>query len=129
MPDITMCCDDKCKVRHSCYRYAATPNPYRQPYSNFGTVDNEQCKYYIKLEEGDKTMKEHKHSTAIIAWANGSELEYKNSYGVWWDYKPNSFPEVLDIRIKEGEESEIHKAKLHKIVELKSIINEMERNL
>ena len=73
----------------------------------------------------------HKHKTAIIAWANGSSLEYKNSYGVWWNYIPSAFPEVLDIRIKPNEDniSEIHKAKLLKIAELKNIINELERNL
>jgi hypothetical protein len=76
-------------------------------------------------------MRNHKHKTAIIAWANGSKLEYMNSYGVWWDYIPMDFDEVLDIRIKPDEDnmSEIHKAKLLKIAELNSIINELERNL
>jgi len=73
----------------------------------------------------------HKHKTAIIAWANGSALEYKNSYGVWWNYIPMDFSDVLDIRIKTNEDniSEIHKAKLLKIAELKDIINGLERNL
>jgi hypothetical protein len=76
-------------------------------------------------------MSNHKHKAAILAWANGSSLEYKNSYGVWWNYIPMDFDEVLDIRIKPDEDniSEIHKVKLLKIAELKNIINELERNL
>lgn len=73
----------------------------------------------------------NKHKTAIIAWANGKELEYKNSYGVWWDYTTTAFSEALEIRIKtnEGNMTETHKARLQKIAELKEVINQLERNL
>jgi hypothetical protein len=71
----------------------------------------------------------HKHKTAIIAWVNGSGLEYKNSYGVWWDYIPMDFSDVLDIRIKEEHVDTLKQAKLQKIAELKEIINRLEREL
>ena len=75
-------------------------------------------------------MTEHKHKTAIIAFANGMELEYKNSYGVWWEYMPSDFPEFMNIRIKpEDSMTDVHKAKLNLIAELKETINHLERNL
>ena len=76
-------------------------------------------------------MNKHKHATAIVAWANGSELEYKNSYGVWWDYNPDAFSEVLDIRVKLELDnmSDIHKAKLERINKLRIEIDNLSRNL
>ena len=76
-------------------------------------------------------MNKHKHATAAIAWANGSELEYKNSYGVWWAYTPDAFSEVLDIRVKPVPSiiSEIHKAKLERINKLRIEIDNLSRNL
>ena len=32
MPDISMCRDEDCPVRHTCYRYVATPTPQWQCY-------------------------------------------------------------------------------------------------
>lgn len=42
MPDITMCLNEKCDRRKSCYRYIAKPDRY-QSYSMFL---NENCDYY-----------------------------------------------------------------------------------
>ena len=34
MPDITMCKNESCKRKHTCYRYTATPDKY-QSYAYF----------------------------------------------------------------------------------------------
>jgi hypothetical protein len=35
MADISMCLGRGCKVKDECYRFTATPNPYRQSYMEF----------------------------------------------------------------------------------------------
>ena len=35
MPDISMCANETCPKRNECYRFTATPNPYRQSYADF----------------------------------------------------------------------------------------------
>lgn len=40
MPDITMCKNKNCTLRHECFRFTATPTPYRQSYF----VENPQQK-------------------------------------------------------------------------------------
>jgi len=35
MPDISMCANEECPLKKGCYRYTATPNPYRQAYGSF----------------------------------------------------------------------------------------------
>lgn len=35
MPDITMCLNERCPIKSTCYRYTAHPNEYWQSYSNF----------------------------------------------------------------------------------------------
>lgn len=35
MADITMCLSETCPKKHTCYRYTASPNPFRQAYNNF----------------------------------------------------------------------------------------------
>jgi hypothetical protein len=39
MPDISMCTNDKCKLKEECYRFTATPDEYRQSYSPFDCKD------------------------------------------------------------------------------------------
>ena len=35
MPDIAMCQNEECPRKTECYRYMATPSPYRQAYGDF----------------------------------------------------------------------------------------------
>lgn len=35
MADISMCDNQDCPLRTMCYRFTATPNPYRQAYADF----------------------------------------------------------------------------------------------
>lgn len=53
MADITMCNGDECNVKNSCYRYTATPNPFRQSYFNGIPIVDDKCNHYIN----DKTLK------------------------------------------------------------------------
>ena len=55
MPDITMCCNYKCKIRDTCYRATAKPDNY-QSYSDFkGVCDgNNGWFYYIKIMKRDE---------------------------------------------------------------------------
>lgn len=49
MLDITMCMNEKCPIRDSCYRATAIPEKL-QSYANFEYKDN-HCDYYINNEE------------------------------------------------------------------------------
>ena len=49
MPDISMCSNDKCKVRKQCYRYMTKPDHY-QTYATFGRKDNKKCKDFIGFD-------------------------------------------------------------------------------
>lgn len=51
MPDISMCRNHLCKLKSTCYRYTAIPNPYRQSYSDF-EYERDNC-YYTMREEID----------------------------------------------------------------------------
>ncbi len=51
MPDITMCYNKECPLRHTCRRYTATPNDMWQAYFD-GAWDGEGCEYYME-EESD----------------------------------------------------------------------------
>ena len=55
-PDITMCINESCKRKHSCYRYMATPNPHgRQAYSCFDCETDEQDLFEdVKEGKGEK---------------------------------------------------------------------------
>jgi hypothetical protein len=49
MPDITMCCNDKCSTKDKCYRYRAIPDEYCQSYSKYeGGCD---CDSFYPIEE------------------------------------------------------------------------------
>lgn len=46
MPDITMCAGGNCKIKESCYRHTAFPNPYRQSFFAEVPGDDTSCEYY-----------------------------------------------------------------------------------
>ena len=46
MPDIAMCNNKLCSKKETCYRYMATPNPYRQSYGMFNEKD---CDMYMVI--------------------------------------------------------------------------------
>lgn len=51
MPDISMCADDKCPSRESCYRFKATPSKFLQSWGQFGRPDgDDKCSYYWPVE-------------------------------------------------------------------------------
>ena len=52
MPDISMCDNNKCHVRETCYRFKVKPNPYRQSYGFFGNKENTKCEYYSEFKPG-----------------------------------------------------------------------------
>lgn len=47
MPDITMCKGVGCEAKHTCYRYTAKPNEYRQSYFLETPKDGDGCAQYI----------------------------------------------------------------------------------
>ena len=50
MPDISMCVDHECPSAKKCYRHEATPNPFRQAYSEFErSKEDERCSYFYPL--------------------------------------------------------------------------------
>lgn len=47
MVDISMCTNQDCPSKDTCYRFTASPNVWRQSYMEFKPeVDSNQCKYY-----------------------------------------------------------------------------------
>lgn len=49
MPDISMCPGDDCPRKEDCYRYTATPSPYRQSYFAkpvYDKKDKAKCTYF-----------------------------------------------------------------------------------
>ena len=76
-------------------------------------------------------MSEHIHKSAIIAYANGAKLQYKDAFGVWCDFNVSGFSKYLEIRIKPTDEdvNAVREVKNAKIAELKRAIDELERNL
>lgn len=49
MPDISMCMNDTCPSRVSCFRFRAQPHPYRQAYSEF-KPDGDKCTDYSDIK-------------------------------------------------------------------------------
>jgi hypothetical protein len=41
MPDISMCKNEKCKLKEECYRFTATPSEFMQAYGVFNCKDKE----------------------------------------------------------------------------------------
>ena len=54
MPDITMCRDDGCPKKDTCYRYTAEPTPRRQSYFSEPPLEGEECEYYWPWWWNDK---------------------------------------------------------------------------
>lgn len=50
MADITMCNNEKCSLRNSCYRKQATPD-YFQSWAAFVQDDSGKCEYYWDMEK------------------------------------------------------------------------------
>lgn len=48
MPDISMCKNEKCTLKDTCYRFSATPNSPYQYYQPFNELD---CDSYIPIYE------------------------------------------------------------------------------
>lgn len=51
MPDISMCMNETCPIKKSCYRYTATPSEHWQSYGSFVWKDG-KCDHYWPVEEG-----------------------------------------------------------------------------
>ena len=49
MADITMCTDNHCIKKNSCYRYTATPSKYYQSYFAEQVREDGECEYYIAV--------------------------------------------------------------------------------
>lgn len=47
MPDISMCSNNECTIKDSCYRHKAKPDSMWQSYSMFHQSPDESCIYYI----------------------------------------------------------------------------------
>lgn len=47
MPDISMCINEDCTLKKSCYRYTANPNEFWQVYGDFKQEKGE-CYHYWK---------------------------------------------------------------------------------
>ena len=60
MPDISMCKNVECPKKEKCYRFMANPDPYRQAYSNFNFIIDEDevfhCQYFLSID-GRETRK------------------------------------------------------------------------
>lgn len=52
MPDMTICANEFCPLKTTCYRYRAQPSEW-QPYANFENKTKEngeiECAYFIKF--------------------------------------------------------------------------------
>lgn len=50
-PDISMCSNSDCRKRKECYRFKATPNPFRQAYMDFKPDDGGNCEGFMELKK------------------------------------------------------------------------------
>lgn len=53
MPDISMCSNNDCTIKDSCYRFTAKPTEYWQSYTLFKQELNESCEYFISNTSND----------------------------------------------------------------------------
>ena len=56
MPDISMCQNQDCKLKETCYRFKAVPNEHRQSYSDFKPDKDGNCKYYWEVRKGHRIV-------------------------------------------------------------------------
>jgi len=59
MPDISMCSSNTCPLKESCYRFTATPSPFRQSYGGFKYDEvTKECKHYWNDVEYKREIQE-----------------------------------------------------------------------
>ena len=51
MPDISMCRNKTCKMRHKCYRYMAKPHGFWQSYAAFKPNIKGECDAFISTDQ------------------------------------------------------------------------------
>lgn len=54
MPDISMCMNTTCPLRHQCYRHEASgtqANPIWQSYSDFKPDDQGECEHFWNVKD------------------------------------------------------------------------------
>jgi len=60
MPDISMCTNNECPLKETCYRFKAMPSHW-QAYSSFTPIKDDKdqytCDYFMKIYE--KQIKKH----------------------------------------------------------------------
>lgn len=49
MADISMCSGDGCEEKHTCHRFTAKPNEYRQSYFTTPPIKNGGCENYWNI--------------------------------------------------------------------------------
>lgn len=61
MPDISMCKNETCPLKETCYRFMASPSKYGQSYSNFTpktSLDGKtKCEYHWEIQSLNKNEK------------------------------------------------------------------------
>ncbi len=58
MPEITMCTDDKCQKKGSCYRFNATPSTPMQSYFCESPLIDGNCEYFYEIPKHKKLQKD-----------------------------------------------------------------------
>ncbi len=64
MPDISMCLNECCNLKTSCYRFMATPSPFNQAYTLFKP----------KIVDGFTTCKDHMELKANVSAHGQADL-------------------------------------------------------
>ena len=59
MADITMCKGEGCEAKHTCYRFTARANEYRQSYFTESPIKNNGCDMYWN-NKGYEKLKNNK---------------------------------------------------------------------
>jgi hypothetical protein len=49
MPDISMCENEDCPLKYSCYRYMAEPSEWWQSYADFKPDEKGECKDHLPV--------------------------------------------------------------------------------
>ena len=57
MADISMCANQTCPLKETCYRFNATPSE-RQSYSDF-KPDGDKCEFFILLRNQKKSKRKY----------------------------------------------------------------------
>lgn len=47
MPDISLCKNEKCLKKKTCYRFTAVPSSFQQVYGDFKPDETGKCEYFI----------------------------------------------------------------------------------